>query len=267
MTTSKGRFNIEKYGDTDSESIVIFIHGLPTGNFLWRNVIPHFTESFNVWAVELLGCGQSDNDPHLQYDISAQAEGIAEIIRTAGKPVFLITHDIGTGVSQRLLILYPELIHKAVLINPIGYDYWPVNVVKLWRAPIISYILNAIVNKFFMKKVISDGMYHKEKFTDDILKLYTDNFRTQEQRRGVRMLMQGLHPKYLMEISEKLKNIEQEVLIIHSENDIYLTPDISKRLAADIPNATLMNIPEAGHFIQEDIPDKLAKILIEFLVK
>jgi pimeloyl-ACP methyl ester carboxylesterase len=265
VKTEYGYFNVEKHNQEETKNIVVFLHGLPTGNFIWRNIIPFFHTNYQTNCIELLGCGDSDKNPNLKYDLKTQAKGIAEILKSYNQKVTLIAHDIGTGIAQRLLVENNHLINKAILINPIGYDYWPIPVVKLWRTSIMSLLLNAIFSKSFMGKVIKDGVYFKTNCDTPMLDLYTKNFNTPQKRQAIRKLMLSLDPQYLLDIVDKLKKVENEVLIIRAQEDIYLTKEISLHLSQDLPHSTLLEIPRTGHFIQEDIPGELASILIQYI--
>ena len=45
-------------GDPNGRTIV-FLHGNPTSSYLWRNIIPHVSESVRCLAPDLVGMGKS----------------------------------------------------------------------------------------------------------------------------------------------------------------------------------------------------------------
>jgi pimeloyl-ACP methyl ester carboxylesterase len=45
-------------GDPDDDTL-LFVHGIPTWSFLWRDVAPAFTDEYHVLAPDLLGYGNS----------------------------------------------------------------------------------------------------------------------------------------------------------------------------------------------------------------
>ncbi len=51
--------------------------------------------------------------------------------------VHLVGHDLGEGISQILMVNYPELFYDVTLINAVGFDYWPVQPISAMRTPIV----------------------------------------------------------------------------------------------------------------------------------
>jgi len=57
------------------------------------------------------------------------------------------------------------------------------------------------------------------------------------------------------------------VRIIYAENDRIL-PEVAKtmqRVKGDLPNAEVTSLPNCGHFLQEDEPQRVGELISEFL--
>lgn len=59
-------------------------------------------------------------------------------------------------------------------------------------------------------------------------------------------------------------SIEIPVLVLWGEDDGWLHPSFGERLHRAIPNADLKLIPNAGHFVMEDNPDRVMEALARF---
>jgi pimeloyl-ACP methyl ester carboxylesterase len=70
-----------------------------------------------------------------------------------------------------------------------------------------------------------------------------------------------------MDIQENIHDLELPVMIIRGDADIYLSPEISERLHNSIKNSKLERIKTGGFFIQEDEPDILINLIIDFLTE
>jgi pimeloyl-ACP methyl ester carboxylesterase len=66
------------------------------------------------------------------------------------------------------------------------------------------------------------------------------------------------------EIEPQLGSIEVAVLAVWGEEDGWLDPSQAPRLREEIPGSKLKLIPRAGHFVQEDAPEEVVKVLGDF---
>ncbi len=48
------------YEEVGSGEPIVFLHGNPTSSYLWRNVIPHLSDSYRCVAPDLVGMGDSE---------------------------------------------------------------------------------------------------------------------------------------------------------------------------------------------------------------
>ncbi len=152
------------YSRDGSGEPVLLIHGITTYSFIWRKIIPHLTPNYDVIAIDLLGCGDSDKPLDVDYSIKNQAEIIVEFIKKLelGK-THLVAHDIGGGVAQILAANYSELFVDVTLINSVAYDFWPVQPIIAMRTPIIRQFAMATLDlgafRLIVKEVYIIMMY------------------------------------------------------------------------------------------------------------
>jgi pimeloyl-ACP methyl ester carboxylesterase len=67
--------------------------------------------------------------------------------------------------------------------------------------------------------------------------------------------------RYTREIEPRYGEIRTPTLVLWGEQDGWLAPDFGRRLAEAIPNAHLLAVANAGHFLPEDQPQSLAETL------
>ncbi|RMG70442.1 MAG: alpha/beta fold hydrolase, partial [Nitrospirae bacterium] len=194
---------------------LLLIHGITTYSFIWQDVIPHLQGSFDVIAIDLLGCGDSDKPTNTDYSLKAQAELIKDFLEALGLDrVHLVCHDIGGGIGQVLSVKYPERLKTLTLINTVGYDYWPVQPIKSLRIPFFRQMAMAVMDLGLFRAIIKRAIYHKERLTDELMEQFLRPLRTKEGRQGFLHLAKCLNNRDLLEIEEKLKDLEIPVLII-----------------------------------------------------
>jgi len=247
---------------------VLLIHGITTSSFIWRNIAPPLSRDYDVVAVDLLGCGQSTKDPLADYSIKNQASILAELIMKLdlGK-THIVGHDIGGGIAQIMAVKFPHLIQDMVLINTIGYNYWPVQPITTMRTPIFRQFAMMSLDMGMLQKLIKKGLYKKESYTEEFRSLVWEEMANKKRRKSFLHFAKCLNNQHLMEIASELKNIKFPVLIIRGEGDLYLNSIISTRLEEDIPSGEILRVRTGGHFIQEDEPDLLIQEISEFYNK
>lgn len=83
-------------GSSSSESAVVFLHGNPTSSYLWRNVFPHVAKKSRCIIPDLIGFGDSDKVPGLEYrvrDHQRYIDALDAVLPT--ERVTLVIHDWG----------------------------------------------------------------------------------------------------------------------------------------------------------------------------
>jgi pimeloyl-ACP methyl ester carboxylesterase len=55
--------------------------------------------------------------------------------------------------------------------------------------------------------------------------------------------------------------------VVWGEEDAWLDPSQAEALAGKIPGAEFRLVPGAGHFVMEDAPEDVARILAEFFAE
>src|SRR3990167_6610849 len=58
---------------------ILFLHGIPTSSYSWRNIIPHLSSLGTCIAPDLIGFGKSDK-PNIRYTLADHIEYIKDFI-------------------------------------------------------------------------------------------------------------------------------------------------------------------------------------------
>jgi pimeloyl-ACP methyl ester carboxylesterase len=247
---------------------VLLVHGITTWSFLWRNVAPVLAEHFEVIAVDLLGCGESDKPLDVSYSLEAHADRLAGLIAALGiGPVHFVGHDLGGGMGQILAVRHREQLRDLVMINTVAFDFWPVVPITTLRTPVIRELLMAAVDAGAFELLVRRGVSHKERVTPELMELFLRPLGTPQGRKAFLHFARCLDNRDLVSITDELGRLDLRTLVVRGEADVYLSATISEKLAATIPGCRLVRIPSAGHFIQEDEPQLLASTVAGFLLE
>jgi len=246
---------------------LLLVHGITTYSFIWRRVMPHLIDKYDVIAVDLLGCGDSDKPLDRSYSLTSHAGYLKEFLDAMGiAKVHFVGHDLGGGIAQIFAVRHPEMLYDLTVINAVAHDFWPVQPIIAMRTPIVRQLMMAAVDAGAFKLIVKRGLYHKDHLTPELMDLFMKPMRTPDGRKAFLHFARCLDNKNLTEIEADLRKLALPVLIIRGDADVYLASAIAERLHREIPGSELARISTGGHFIQEDEPEKIAQLIADFIV-
>jgi pimeloyl-ACP methyl ester carboxylesterase len=267
LTTS-----ICKIGDTEIAYFakgkgqpVLLLHGITTYSFIWRKISPLLETGYRVLGIDLPGCGASSKGVEKAFSIKNHAFLLNDFLEEIGiQKMHLVGHDVGGGIAQIFAVNFPEKLFSLTLVNSVAYDFWPVQPIIAMRTPIIRQLAMSTLDKGALQLVVRRGLYHKKNLTKELLDFFWEPMKTKEGRKAFLHFAASLDNNELLEIEEKLHQLQLPVLIMRGDADQYLSAAIAEKLANNIQGAKLVRIPTGGHFMQEDEPEHIAKELRAF---
>ncbi|SHF91963.1 Pimeloyl-ACP methyl ester carboxylesterase [Microbulbifer donghaiensis] len=90
-------------GNPQGEALVL-IHGFPTSSWDWNKVWPELARHYSLYAIDMLGFGDSAKPREFSYLIADQAELIETWLMAQGVGEYhILAHDYGDTVAQELM--------------------------------------------------------------------------------------------------------------------------------------------------------------------
>ena len=246
---------------------VILLHGWPTSAFLWRRVMPPIAEHRRVIALDLPGFGRSDKPLDASYSFRFYRRVLDAFFAFLDvEQVGLVVHDLGGPVGLYWAVQAPERIERLAVLNTLVYPdiSWAVKAFALsCRLPGAR---GLITSQWGLKKALHVGVSDPGGLDREAVDGIQEPFAGGDARKALIKAGIGMHPKGLAEIARKLSTLQFPVELIYGAEDRIL-PDIARtmqRLKADIPQARLTELSGCGHFLQEERPDEVGRLLAEF---
>lgn len=84
-------------------------------------------------------------------------------------------------------------------------------------------------------------------------------------RRDLRAFVTSVHRRYTLAAAAALPDFDRPVLLAWAAEDRLFPMSLGRRLAAVLPDATLIALPDSYTFVPEDQPDRLAELIVEFI--
>ena len=120
---------IDEEGDGDYT--FVFIHGLPTWSYLWRNVMPHLQKRGRIVAIDLIGHGGSDK-PDMDYTIGNITDlAVKQLDQLGlGNNIILVVQDWGGPVGFEYARRNPSRVKGMVFFETLwapvpSFDVFP----------------------------------------------------------------------------------------------------------------------------------------------
>jgi pimeloyl-ACP methyl ester carboxylesterase len=97
-------YSIHTFRQEGEGPLLLLLHGFPSSSYDWRLLLEELPGR-NVLAFDFLGFGLSAKPRDHYYSLFWQADLTEELVRRhgAGRPVFVIAHDMGTSVANELM--------------------------------------------------------------------------------------------------------------------------------------------------------------------
>src|SRR5512134_2410780 len=98
---------------------LVMVHGLNSNLAVWHlELVPRLRNEYRITTYDLRGHGRSDMPP-TGYSTEDMAKDLRGLLDGLGiERAHLMGHSLGADISLHMALLYPERVHKLVLIEP-----------------------------------------------------------------------------------------------------------------------------------------------------
>lgn len=249
---------------------VLLQHGNPTWSFLWRKVVRRLPEHRAV-APDLLGLGYSDRLPRVaDHSLDRHAAAIAELVEALDlEGVILVGQDWGGPVVARVGSLLPERIGGIVLANTsvvVADRIRTKPFHRFARTPVVSDLAFRLLG--FPQNVLHRAQGDPSTIAGEVRRAYRWPLRRIRDRVAPLALARMVpdHPLHrsmpaLRQGEAWLRGFDGPVALVWGERDPILGRALARH-ARELPHATVRRT-DAGHFLQEEVPEVLAEAIHE----
>ena len=265
------RLHVVQHGSGD-RTPVLLLHGVPTWSYLWRDVQRDLGRSGHpTYAPDLLGMGCSERPADGRYDLASQAALLLHLLDQLGLDrVAVCGHDVGGGVAVHMAALAPERVTALVLADsPLHADTWPVLEVAALRARWLGEAQTGLLRaapalgRAYLCLQLRRGL--RGPLSEKALSEYTGPLLTADGTRGLLHLVRAFDPPAVEQAFRLVCAEPPPTLVLWAAADAWHSTAAGRRIAAEIPGASYVVIDDAGHFLPEDRPERVAEEIEGFL--
>lgn len=259
------------YVDEGSGEAILFVHGTPAWSFLYRHMVKALRAEYRCVAPDHIGFGLSAKPPAWGYDVAAHASNLAALVDHLGlEQLTLVAHDLGGPIALAYALDHPGRVARLALFNT---TMWPMTgafavppIGKLLGGPIgrYLYLRQNASPRWLLPMVYGD----RAKLTPAIHRHYMAPFATPDDRHGAfafaRQVAAGL-PWAAALWERRAALADLPAALIWGMKDPAFGPAYLSRWRDVLPHADVLELPGAGHFVQEEAPDEAIAALRRLL--
>lgn len=246
---------------------VVLLHGWPTHAQLYRHALP-VIEGRRAIALDLPGFGDSAKPLDASYSFRFYDRILTgfldalELDRTG-----LVVHDLGGPIGLHWAIHNQQRVSDLVLLNTLVFPEMSPAVKIFVGSSMIPGVRRVLSSPWGIAKAMRFGVQDKSRIDEEVARIYTAPFADRDARKALLKTAHGLHPKGFDTLAERVGELTMPMHLIYGEDDRIL-PHVARTMARvkeACPHATLQSIANCGHFLQEDRPEEVARLLAEAL--
>lgn len=253
------------------EHAIVMVHGNPTWSFMFRDLIKEFSTRFRVIAVDHLGCGMSDKTQKHSYRLEDHVDNLELLLlHLKLESITLMVHDWGGAIGMGFAIRHTRRVKRFVIMNSAAFTFkfmpWRIG---LCRIPQISDYLIRRLNIF----VNAAQFMTTVKPMAPLVKLgYRLPYGNYEDRIAILRFVQDIptgpeSPSFesLLEIEHGLWNFRgMPIAIVWGMRDWCFNSRFLNEWRERFPAASVLELPDAGHFLIEDAGTEIKDHLNKF---
>jgi pimeloyl-ACP methyl ester carboxylesterase len=264
-----------RYRDEGAGEPLVFVHGLLVNGRLWEGVADRLSDSHRC-IVPDLPLGSHTIPMHEDADLGTPgvAALVAGFLEALGlERATLIGNDSGGAISQLVATRHPERVGRLVLTDCDLYENFPPKLFAYLkpaaRVPgLLSAVAQSLRVPLLRRSPFAFGVLTKSRLDSDLLEDWVrPGIENAEIRRDTRKFILGTSPDHTVRAAAELADFPAPTLFAWAPEDRLLPIAGAERLAATMPDARIVRIPEAKTFVSIDQPEALADAIASFVAE
>ena len=255
--------------------VLVLLHGFGAHVYTWQKVMQPLAENYTVVAYDRTGFGSTSRPmPEVwqgqsPYSADSQADQTIALMDALNiEKAILVGSSAGGTVAALSALKYPDRIEGLILVGPAifkeGAPRW---VIPLLHIPQLNRLGPLFVRKVFdsaFKEMLTLAWHDPSRITQKTINAYKKTLQTGNWDQA---LWQMALANPALHLKKRLDQLRMPVLVISGGDDKLVPQEESQEIAARIPQAVLVIIPNCGHLPQEETPEEFIQEVKTFMTK
>ncbi len=275
----------QHYVDEGGGRPIVLLHGQPTWGYIYRRFIPPLARTHRVIVPDHMGFGKSETPAEREYTLATHVANLTALIETLDlRDVTLVMQDWGGPIGIGYTVRHAERIHSLVLMNTVcGYGTagrrdLPSPVESEWFRWILGGMptgrTEAVLSQLgstILSVMQIVGLERLDRVDPTFIRAYGAPFGSPEECKGAIAfpldLALGRIRDFVRAGAAGVPALKAKpAILIEGMLDRAIPPVLA---LADFrglwPDRPVIEVPNAGHYIQEDGPEVAIAAIQMFL--
>jgi haloalkane dehalogenase len=266
------------YVDQGAGDPVVMVHGNPTWSFFFRRVITALAPDYRTIAPDHMGCGLSDKPDDAQYDFRLQSrldDFSALMDHLALERVTLLVHDWGGMIGMAWAVAHPQRVARIIITNTAAF-FPPGRKPIPLRLRIIRNLSALATPAVLHGNLFAGAAVHmapRRRLAAKVKKGLLAPYSCPRNRLATLRFVQDipLAPgdtgfPIVDRVDRQLARLAHiPMLILWGRHDFVFDLDYYNEWCHRFPKADRHLFDDAGHYLMEDIPERIIGRVKQFL--
>ena len=256
------------YVTTGEGPLLVMLHGFPDYWYTWRAQMPALAEHFQVVAIDQRGYNKSDRPTGIEnYAMPKLVSDVKAVVKHFGqKQAVIVGHDWGGAVAWSFAMAHPEMTERLIILNLPHLNALRRELANNPEQRKASAYARRFQQSDAASQLTAEGLTFWVTDADARAK-YVEAFK-RSSFDAMLNYYKANYPREPYDEQVDTPKVKCSVLMIHGLKDTALLPgglnDTWQWLEKDL---TLVTIPNAGHFVQQDASEFVTRQMKNWLTK
>ncbi len=242
---------------------IIVLHGVFGSGRNWAGIAKHLSSDHRIITVDMPNHGDSPWADDVTYELMAIAVNEFMTLHELHGATAL-AHSMGGKAAMTLALTNPESINRLIVvdISPVTYDHSSLDTIEAMEAIDLNTVKTRRDAHVQLSEIVKDGPLR-----DFLLQ----NLRKEGDRYVWRINLPAL--KNGLDALHGFPNFDPHIhyggpaMFIDGADSNFIRAEYHDEIRRLFPRAEIIEIPDAGHWVHADQPDKLLGHLKRFLAE
>lgn len=257
------------YVRAGSGPALVLVHGIIGSAYSWRYNLQSLAQVATVYAVDLLGLGQSERVPSLDASMEATADRLVKFLDALNlQKADIVGTSHGGAITMLMTARYPERVSRTVLVAPANpFSDQSDAIVRFYRTSLGKWFAPHVPNlPPALQQIALGRMYgNPERVVPGTLENYMAALRVPGTAEHVMNILANWFEDMRAVANVLDRLVEKPMLLLWGDKDRAVSIESAYRLKQRLPRAELAILRGTGHLPYEELPGEFNRAVKSWL--